>query len=85
MKSLMTAAILAIAATGLSAGQSDRYHDMRLDTSKPKVRTDAPKPVRKVQPAVTRSTVDQDRPKPAEKPGYAYANPYGVGPNNDSR
>lgn len=93
MTRFMTVVLLSVLATGMSAGQSDRYHDMRLDTSKPTLRPDIPRtatprpeaartPPPAPQPATRARTY---APRPATAPGYAYANPYGVGPDNDSR
>ncbi|MEO0939249.1 MAG: hypothetical protein AAFY38_13935 [Pseudomonadota bacterium] len=79
------ALILAAAATfgtAAAAGQSDRYTDLRLDTAIGHIdfTEDRVGTVQTRSFAATTATRSQERMGP-----YAYTNPYGVGPNNDSR
>ncbi|MEM6303327.1 MAG: hypothetical protein AAF744_01315 [Pseudomonadota bacterium] len=98
MKLLITTALAAAIATTAAAGNSDRYNDQRFDSAvghissfdnSPRVATfdrtvrgtTFAQPQR--QQRVILSTRNQ--PKGTQARPYAYANPYGVGPNNDSR
>jgi hypothetical protein len=72
MKRIALTLSAALIATSAAAG-SDRYHDNKFDTSvKASAQTTAP------APKATLSTKGKSTP-------YAYINPYGVGPHNDSR
>ena len=69
-------------ATSASAGQSDRYHDLRLDTANPQATQNAERDTATNTlfgvPVI--STMNKNEmPKPSDK-GYQ-----GVGPYNDSR
>lgn len=88
MKLLITSALAAALATGALAGNSDRYNDVRLDTAFSNLNdfTETPKatkrPVKQIN-APTFSTRNARRDRASGS--YAYTNPHGVGPNNDSR
>ncbi|MFD2740312.1 hypothetical protein ACFSUD_12065 [Sulfitobacter aestuarii] len=91
MKLLITSLVLALLASTASAGNSDRYNDMRLDTSRPAQNAETARP-ETTGPAVTRrASPDRRLPRNAVRspdnptPFYAYDSPFGVGPNNDSR
>lgn len=83
MKLILTTVIAATLATGAFAGNSDRYNDLRLDTSIGHVSVETNAIVLKPQSrpvGITLSSSNKSKGKT-----YAYINPYGVGPNNDSR
>jgi len=75
----MMTAITVTLGTGAFAGNSDRHNDLRFDSAVGhvgqtlKVVTAEPR---------TKATLSS---KGKMKPRYADANPYGVGPHNDSR
>ena len=82
MKLFLTTFAAACIAAAASAGNSDRYNDLRFDSA-----------IGHVTKAAD-SGQSQDRQMPvalssrsseAEGTPYPYINPYGVGPNNDSR
>ena len=73
--------IAAIAGTSAAAGQSDRYHDTRLDTSISAA--DRPSS-HSTKSTATPQTTFSSKSDASGKP-YAYQNRFGVGPNNDSR
>lgn len=83
MKLIFSTLLVADLATSAVAGNSDRYNDLRLDTAVGHVTKDkavaAPKATK---PQVV--TLSSSNKAKAGK-GYAYSNPYGVGPANDSR
>ncbi len=88
MKLLITSALAATLATAAFAGNSDRYNDLRLDTAVGHVDSFAQAPKADARPvtqiyAPTFSTRNASTEQTTG--GYAYSNPYGVGPNNDSR
>lgn len=78
MKLIITTAFATMLASTAFAGNSDRYNDLRLDTSSAVQATTTVEPAPIVATFSTRS---------AEKTStsYPYINPYGIGPNNDSR
>ena len=88
MKLLITSALAATVASTAIAGNSDRYNDIRFDSAVghissfdtfKNVKSD-PAPLPQVRFS-TRSGTNQQ----SSAGSYAYTNPYGVGPNNDSR
>ncbi|MEL7100036.1 MAG: hypothetical protein AAGM84_14515 [Pseudomonadota bacterium] len=81
-----TALILAAAlslGTAATADQSDRYNDLRFNTAVGHIdyTSDAVGTQRAEQTTVATSGTRQSAPQGS----YAYANRFGVGPNNDSR
>lgn len=86
MKRIALTLAAIVASTAAYADKSDRYNDLRLDTSIVKQidYTDrgniASTRIAKPAPFTlsSRNGMKKDG-------GYAYSNPYGVGPNNDSR
>ncbi|MEM8578939.1 MAG: hypothetical protein AAGF60_13900 [Pseudomonadota bacterium] len=76
-------AILAasVSATAGIAGTSDRYKDLRLDTSVTQI--DFTSERTSTQGAGVFST--RNSTQTGSNTPYAYISPYGVGPNNDSR
>ncbi|MBD3663934.1 hypothetical protein [Sulfitobacter aestuariivivens] len=91
MKLTLSTALALVVATAASAGNSDRYNDLRFDTAIGHIgvtgfATDfaadtaaAPAPISSVRFS------SQSRKSNSSGKGYAYDSPYGVGPNNDSR
>ena len=75
MKTLLSTTLALTLATGAIAGTSDRYHDNTFDSAKGHVSDTAKVP--SIQVTLASSGKKMGR--------YADANPYGVGPNNDSR
>jgi hypothetical protein len=79
MKLILTASLAALIATGAVAGNSDRYNDQRLDTSNAaQATTTDSQAAAAVATLSTRSAAETST-------SYPYINPYGIGPNNDSR
>ncbi|WP_390915208.1 hypothetical protein [Pseudosulfitobacter sp. SM2401] len=80
MKLFITSAVAALIATSAFAGNSDRYDDLRFDTAQS---------AQQVEPATEQAvavlTSLSSRSKNSTSGTYAYTNPYGIGPNNDSR
>jgi len=77
MKLFLATIATSLISTVAIADNSDRYNDLRLDTSKSKI-TQANDAREKQGIAFSTRNVYAKTP-------YAYLNPYGVGPNNDSR
>ncbi|MEM7520580.1 MAG: hypothetical protein AAF307_06030, partial [Pseudomonadota bacterium] len=77
---ILTTLIAATLAGGAIAGTSDRYKDQRFDTAVGHV-TDAKAADAAQAPTVVLSTNNGN----GSGTAYPYINPYGVGPNNDSR
>lgn len=87
MKLLPTTAAAALIATAGIADTSDRYKDLRLDTSIVTEidfndKTTATEKSRKPQSSTRDSRRTQQR---TLRSVFAYSNLFGVGPNNDSR
>jgi len=92
MKLIVTSVVaLTLATSAFANGKSDRYNDQRLDTAVGHVDSFAQSraTAKKVTPTAPRAAtlrISTRNNATAQAPrGYAYANPYGVGPNNDSR
>ena len=87
MKRILPTLAALVLATASQADLSDRERDLRLDTAKPvQSETGAAATTKAEHPRVTRlgrAAYSTRSATPGQ--GYAYANPYGVGPNNDSR
>lgn len=79
MKLILSTLIAAGLATSAVANQSDRANDLRLDAAAEQV--SATEASATTQPVIVLSTRNAQK---STKP-YAYTNPYGVGPSNDSR
>ncbi len=86
MKRIALTLVAIIASSAAYADKSDRYNDLRLDTSIVKQidYTDRANTASKqaVKPTPFTLSSRNDMKKDGS---YAYSNPYGVGPNNDSR
>ena len=82
MKFVLTVFVAASITTAVSAGNSDRYNDLRFDTAVDHVTQASDRPASQtgLQPVALSS-----RSQSSERTPYPYINPYGVGPNNDSR
>lgn len=80
MKLIITSAAAVLIATSAFADNSDRYNDQRLDTSVSTQQASAAndQPIAPIASLSTRNEVKTPT-------SYPYSNPYGVGPNNDSR
>ncbi|TMM55313.1 hypothetical protein [Sulfitobacter sabulilitoris] len=96
MKLIAIPLAAALLATAAHADTSDRYRDMRLDTSRTGA-ADADNAADKNRRGASPRRADP-RPAPGQAdrtdtsdraitagPSYAYASPFGVGPDNDSR
>ena len=79
MKLLITTLVAGTVATAAAADKGDRYNDLRLNTAVGHVTYAASASKAKRTTISTRNKADQ------KKVPYAYTNPYGVGPYNDSR
>ena len=82
MKLFLSAFVAAGIATAVSAGNSDRYNDLRFDSAIGHVTqsADASRLQDGLQPVALSS-----RNESSERTPYPYISPYGVGPSNDSR
>ena len=79
MKLIFSAAIAALISTTAFAGTSDRYKDLRFDTA---TKTQAPDRATHLSAPLTQTVLST---RDTKRKPYAYQNPFGVGPNNDSR
>ena len=82
MKLILTTIAAATVATSALAGASDRYTDLRFDSAIGHV-TDDSVAVDATPKTAMVSLSSRNASKSGK--GYAYTNPYGVGPYNDSR
>ena len=82
MKLLLISFLAAGIATAASAGNSDRYNDLRFDSAAGHVSDTSTGTGSQdiLLPAAISSRSEQ-----SEGTSYPYINPYGVGPDNDSR
>lgn len=76
MRLLFATSLAAALATAALADKSDRYNDLRLDTGTSQASAEVP-----AATPVALSTKNDE----GTASSYPYANPYGVGPYNDSR
>lgn len=88
MKLILMTALTTTIASAAFAGNSDRYNDQRFDSAVGHVssfdRPHAEAAVTTTRPLTVTFATNNGSGK-QDSGSYAYANPYGVGPDNDSR